>query len=101
MERRMRPIHPGELLTEIFQEQNLNVSPTAKLLGISRQQLHRILKGAAPITPHLAVKIGKLMGNGPRLWINMQASYDVAKAESEMAAAIACIPTIRDISLSV
>ena len=34
------------------------------------------MSGATAISPDLAVRLGKLCGNGPELWLNMQARYD-------------------------
>ncbi len=44
----------------------------ARLLGIFRaQSLHDILAGRQPVTSATAIKLGKLCGNGPRIWPNM------------------------------
>ena len=40
-----------------------------------------MLECKQPITPQMAVRIGKLCGNGPRIWLNMQAAHDLWKAE--------------------
>jgi addiction module HigA family antidote len=65
----------------------------ARLLGISRQHLHDILEEHKPVSPVVAVKLGKLFGNGAGLWVRMQAAYDVWHAEREVDTA--AIPTIR------
>jgi len=62
-------------------------------MRISRQQLHRILACTHPITPEMAVKIGKYCGNGPRLWLNMQTACDLHAAEKRLAKEIKQIPT--------
>ena len=59
--------HPGLLLAEQFETLGLKVQPTARDLGISRQQLHRVLKGKGPITADLAVKLGHMFANGAGL----------------------------------
>jgi antitoxin HigA-1 len=43
----------------------------ARLVGISRQTLYDVLKCKQPVTPQMAVCVGKLCGNGPRIWLNM------------------------------
>ena len=69
------PTHPGEILREdVLPELDLSVSETARRLGVSRQQLHRILGCTHPITVAMALRIGKLAGNGPGLWLRMQQS---------------------------
>lgn len=72
------PIHPGEIVREdVLPALGLSVSEAARRLGISRQQLHRVLACTHPITTEMALRIGKLAGNGPGLWLRMQQTYDV------------------------
>jgi addiction module HigA family antidote len=52
----------------------------AKALDVSRQQVHRIMAETAPVTPEMALRLGKFCGNGPDLWLRMQASYDLWNA---------------------
>lgn len=92
---RMKPAHPGFLLAEQFETLELKIQPTAKLLAISRQQLHRVLAGKAPITAELAVKLGHMFNNGPDLWLNMQASLDAWRAQKKLAAMLETIPVYR------
>ena len=67
------PVHPGELLREeVLPALRLSVSEAARRLGISRQQLHRVLACTHPITTDMALRIGKLAGNGPGLWLRLQ-----------------------------
>ena len=91
----MRPVHPGEVIREIVLPAiKLPKAQIARLLGISRPALYDILNCKAPITPAMAVRFGKLFGNGARVWIVMQGAYDLAAAEREMKAEIKKIPTL-------
>jgi addiction module HigA family antidote len=65
----------------------------ARLLGISRQMLYDITAEKKPVSPMVAAKIGKLVGNGPAIWLRMQAAYDAWHAEREVD--VSGIPTIR------
>jgi antitoxin HigA-1 len=88
------PTHPGKVLRgDVLPALNLPVLTAASALGVSRQTLHRILSGAAAITPEMALRIGKLCGNGPNLWIRMQAAYDLWHTERRIAAELAAIKT--------
>jgi len=79
------PVHPGELLREeVLPALRLSVSEAARRLGISRQQLHRVLACTHPITTDMALRIGKLAGNGPGLWLRMQQAYDLWHTERLM-----------------
>ena len=79
------PIHPGEVMREdVLPALGLSVSEAARRLGVSRQQLHRVLACTHPITTEMALRIGKLAGNGPGLWLRMQQSYDLWHTEHRL-----------------
>ena len=82
---RRAPTHPGEILREdVLPELKLSVSEAARRLGVSRQQLHRILSCTHPITVEMALRIGRLAGNGPGIWLRMQQHHDLWYAEKAM-----------------
>ncbi|WP_200808648.1 HigA family addiction module antitoxin [Tistlia consotensis] len=88
-------MHPGELLREdVLPALGRSVSEIARLLRISRQTLHAILREEAPVTPAMALKLGKLCGNGPRLWINLQTAYDLERQARILASELEQIPTL-------
>ncbi len=92
----LRPLHPGEILREdVLPALGRSKTEIAKLLGVSRQTLYDILSEKQPVTPAMALRIGKLLGNGPDLWINMQRAYDLREAEAALAKEIAAIPTLK------
>jgi addiction module HigA family antidote len=94
MNKTRQPTHPGEILREdVLPTLGVSVSQAARDMRISRQQLHRILACTHPITPEMAVKIGKYCGNGPRLWLNMQIACDLFNAEKRLAIELKQIPT--------
>ncbi len=79
---RRPPIHPGAILREdVLPALGLSVSETAKRLGVSRQQVHRVLACMHPVTVEMALRIGTLVGNGPGLWLRMQQNHDLRCAE--------------------
>jgi addiction module HigA family antidote len=88
------PTHPGVLLNDtVLPALGRPKTEIARLLGISRQSLYDILAGKQPVTPTTAIKLGKLCGNGPRLWLNMQTAYDLWAAEREVD--VSNIPTLK------
>jgi antitoxin HigA-1 len=81
MDRGLPPIHPFEILREdVFPALDKPKTEIARLLGISRETLYRLLREEQSVTPDLAARIGKLCGNGPGLWLRLQADYDTHKA---------------------
>ena len=88
-----KPTHPGELLREVvLPSLNRPKAEIARLLDISRESLYRILDERQPVTPPMAVKLGKLCGNGPHLWLQMQANYDLWQAQRDVD--VTGIPTL-------
>lgn len=86
------PPHPGEVVEDIIADLGKTKSELAVLLGISRQQFHAILAGRKAVSPTVAARLGKLFGNGPALWLRMQASHDAWHAEREID--VSGVPTL-------
>jgi antitoxin HigA-1 len=88
------PSHPGALLREdVLPATGRTKSEIAGLLGISRQHFHDILREKKAVSPAVAVRLGKLFGDGAGVWLRMQAAYDTWHAER--AIDVSAIPTIR------
>jgi addiction module HigA family antidote len=93
--RGLRPSHPGEMLREdILPALGKTKTEIAKLLGISRQTLYDILNEKQPVTAPMALRLGKLLGDGGEIWMRMQATYDLKIAERELKDQIKRIPTL-------
>ena len=89
------PVHPGEMLREdILPALGKSKSEIARLLGVSRQTLYDVLNEKQPVTANLALRIGKLVGGGPEIWLRMQQSYDLEIAERALAKELKSIPTL-------
>jgi addiction module HigA family antidote len=93
---RLPAMHPGELLREeILPALGRPRAEIAHLLGISRQALYAVLTERTSVTPEMALRLGKLCGNGPELWLALQTRYDLERLSHEKAAEIAAIPTLQ------
>jgi len=88
------PTHPGALLREdIIPATGRTKAEIAGLLGISRQHLYDILQERKPVSPAIAVRLGKLFGDGAGIWTRMQGAYDTWHAERTED--VSHIPTIK------
>jgi antitoxin HigA-1 len=76
-----RPSHPGPLLAELIAAAGLTKDRAAAMLGISRQHLYDIVAERNPVSPAVAVRLGKLFGDGALVWLRMQAAHDAWRAE--------------------
>ncbi|MEX2036071.1 MAG: HigA family addiction module antitoxin [Xanthobacteraceae bacterium] len=92
------PTHPGELLREIIPATGRSKAEIAALLGISRQHLYDILKERKPVSPAVAVRLGKLFGDGAGVWVRMQGAYDTWRAERELAQEIKNLPRLKPVA---
>lgn len=79
-----KPTHPGAILREdVLPELGITQGEFADRLGVSRRTVSEILHERRPITPDMAIRLGKLLGNGAGLWLRMQQAVDVWTLERE------------------
>ena len=92
----LRPTHPGEVLREdILPALARSKVEIAALLGVSRRQLYNILEERQPITPPMALRIGKPTGSRPERWLAMQQAYDLRLAQASIGPELNSIPTLQ------
>lgn len=97
MQTALRPMHPGEFLREmVLAETGLTRVQVAERLGISRQTLYAIISERAPVTTKVALKLGRLFGNSPQFWLNLQTEHDVAVLGKAMRQELRHIRPIRN-----
>ena len=76
-DRPARPVHPGEVIADILEYLEINQIQFADIIGAYPEIVNEIIQGKQPITVDLAIRIGKALGNGHRLWLNLQQKIDV------------------------
>ena len=78
------PIHPGVFLKEILDELGMSQNAFAHAIGVSPMRISHVIKGSRPVTAELAVLFGKVFGQTPTCWMNLQTSYDLKTVEKVM-----------------
>ena len=74
------PPHPGlSVRYDCLEPLGLSVTEAAGKLGVSRKQLSAIVNGRAGISPEMAIRLDKAFGGGARVWVQLQAAYDLAQ----------------------
>jgi antitoxin HigA-1 len=73
------PPHPGRLVKDEIEELGLSIAEAAKGLGVTRQQLYRVINGESAITPEMAVRLESAIGSSADAWLRMQVNYDLAQ----------------------
>ena len=90
-------VHPGSVLRNtVIPALGIPKTKFAEALGISRQTLYGILEERMAVTANIALRLGKVCGNGPRIWLALQQDYDLRAAQSELADQIAALPTLKE-----
>jgi addiction module HigA family antidote len=83
----VNPFHPGEvLLAEFLVPGKVTQTEFAERLGWTRARLNELIKGKRGITAEAALDLAGVLKTSPRLWMNLQATFDLAAAEKRRAA---------------
>jgi len=73
-----KPLHPGLIVKDaLIDNTDLSVTDAAKLLGVTRTTLSRLLNGHTGISPEMALRLSKFFQTSIESWVNLQAQYDV------------------------
>ena len=72
------PPHPGETILHDGRGGALSVSEAARRLAFSSSALDRVLKGTAPVTARLALRLEEQGWSNAEFWLRLQAAYDLA-----------------------
>ncbi len=76
------PFHPGEILLEEFlAPKGVTQVAFAEKIGWTKTRLNELIKGKRGITAAAALDLADALGTSPKLWMNLQATYDLDKAE--------------------
>jgi addiction module HigA family antidote len=92
-DKKLPPIHPGEILREeVLVPLKLTPYAVAAALHVPRTRIERIAREEKPVTADTALRLGKFFKTGAAFWMNIQARYDLETAEDVLA------PQIRKIA---
>lgn len=94
MRKQMRPIHPGEHLRDELDYLGLSANAFATALGVPTNRITSILNGKRAVTADTALRLARYFGTTPQLWLNLQNSYDLKIAESELGSKLAAITPV-------
>ena len=85
---KLPPIHPGELLREDMDALGLSARALADAIAVPHNRIAAILRGERSITVDTALRLAVYFGTSADVWMNLQMTYDLKKAELEHGAAI-------------
>jgi len=78
MVKRLRNIHPGEVLEEEFLKPlGVTAYRLAKSIGVPQTRISEICKGRRSISADTALRLAKYFGTTARFWLGLQQDYDL------------------------
>ncbi|MGI6386002.1 MAG: HigA family addiction module antitoxin [Desulfomonilia bacterium] len=85
MDKKVKPIHPGEILFEDFlKPMGISQYRLAKDTNVSARRINEIVQGKRSITADTALRLARFFGTSPELWINLQAHYELEIAKDSL-----------------
>lgn len=86
----MRAIHPGEIIREDYlAELHMSANALAQALRVPTTRIHEIVNERRSITADTAIRLARFFSTTPNVWMNLQAAYDLRKAEIELGEKVA------------
>ena len=79
--RRAIAVHPGEILQEILDQNQITQSLVAERLGMAQSKISDICRGRRGVTPDMAMRLGRLFEQSPRFWLNLQENWELSQLD--------------------
>ena len=76
--KKLRPVHPGEILLEEFlQQMGISQYRLSKNISVHPRRINEIIHGKRSITADTALRLSAYFGTTERFWLNLQMLYDL------------------------
>jgi antitoxin HigA-1 len=96
MAKKLPPVHPGEVLREEFlRPMKLSPYAVARAVGVPRTRIERLTNEQTPVTADTALRLARYFGTSAAYWMNMQARYDLERAEDGLGNELHKIRSVR------
>jgi len=90
MAKKLKPVHPGEILREEFlRPLGLSMNKLALDLRVPVTRIAEIVHERRAISTDTALRLARFFNTTPAFWMNLQVRYDLEVAEDELAHRIA------------
>ena len=77
-QRRLAPMHPGEVLREDFLiPLDMSAGALAKVCGVPRTRIERLANEETVVTADTALRLSRYFGTSERFWLHLQAQFDL------------------------
>jgi addiction module HigA family antidote len=83
-ERKRPPVHPGRILkNQHLLPLSISLTELARVLGVSRKTISKIVNERGVITPDMALRLSRAFNTTPDLWLGLQQEYDLWHAMND------------------
>ncbi len=95
MSKKLSAVHPGEVLREEFlAPMKLSPYAVARVVGVPRTRIERLINGQTALTADTALRLAKAFRTTPAFWMGLQAQYDIERAQDAIGAGLMKIAPI-------
>jgi len=89
MSKKLKPVHPGEILREEYMMPlGLSMNRLALDLRVPGTRISEIVNERRSISPETALRLAQYFNTTPEFWMNLQTQYDLETTEEQTLAAI-------------
>jgi antitoxin HigA-1 len=85
------PMHPGEFLADELEEIGVSVAALSRALDVPQSRMAEVVTGKRSVTADTALRLATYFGTSARLWLNLQAAYDLATTQAREGEHIAAV----------
>jgi addiction module HigA family antidote len=84
-ENRMEPVHPGEILQELYLTPlKLSQNALARDIHVPPRRINEIVNRKRRITADTALRLSRYFGMTPQYWMGLQVDYDLDLVQDEL-----------------
>jgi antitoxin HigA-1 len=84
-EKRLPPVHPGEVLLEEFLKPlGLSQNRLGLNIGVHPRRINEIVLHKRRVTAETALRLARYFGTSPQFWLGLQSDYDLDIAIDEL-----------------
>lgn len=89
-QKRVAPIHPGEILLEEFlKPMGISQYRLARDMSVPARRINEIVHEKRSITADTALRLSRFFGMSEAFWLNLQTHYDLEAAKDKIGARLA------------
>jgi antitoxin HigA-1 len=77
-EKKLKPVHPGEVLREEFLKQfGISAETLAESINIPLESANEIIAERQSVSADTALRLAKYFGTSAQFWLGLQSDYDL------------------------